>query len=596
MGAIVISPWAYGAVEDVARYVLCFVVCIASVLSVAGEARDGTLSRGTIWILVLPGFAMAQWMLGQTVAPLITLESVLVVTSMAAVWAAVHERAGARATNMGRRLAMALIISASAQCLFAAVQWSLNRTALYGRTSGLQTMPFGSYVNHNNFAGFVSLALPVAIAMALGDLRRSGRLTPRGLALLGTACGLAITVFASGSRGALVALFIGLSALTVFSIQRGGQESPQAAAFRRFAILAVAVLLIGAISAIPGITRSRLLNVFEIGGSGLYRIDMLMASVRAFAERPVMGYGLGAFGDAVAPFKLGHGDVRSDRAEGDAIEFLVEGGALLVLALFAFGVFVWREAAEPIARGRDRSGRWLRLGALAGCFTMLVHSLFDFGFRIPANALAFAILLGIATATTDDEPRPAPRLWGSIFLILVLSVAGLCAYRAVGAAGEKAAQVRTSPEGRVSALGPVLDKHPYLTNARRRRAIAWTALAYSTAGYDRVRLDRARADLERVVRDRPRWGEAWADLAWVKYLGAHTEEAQKDMSLATALDPTHIGIGLSHAQLLVLLGDTSSAVTEIRRLRSVNPQWHVESARSAARAFTENERLIESIH
>src|SRR4029078_4177433 len=100
--------------------------------------------------------------LRQSVAPFVTMEASIVGLSMALVWASVDARAASTSTNTARRLAAALLVTCAAESGFAAFQWSTDRTALFGQRGDFQTTPFGSYVNHNNFAGLVSLGVPLA--------------------------------------------------------------------------------------------------------------------------------------------------------------------------------------------------------------------------------------------------------------------------------------------------------------------------------------------------------------------------------------------------------------------------------------------------
>ncbi len=610
LAALVVAPWVYGAVEDSVRYALCAVLLVAGGLFLWPDLRRRELPRGIGAALAFPAFAIAQIALGQSVAPLLTIEASMVGFSMAMVWAAVDGRSGSTSTNTSRRLAWALLLVCVSESAFAAFQWSTDRRLLFGQRSELQTMPFGSYVNHNNFAGLVSLGVPLAIAMAIGDLRRSGKLTPRGLGLMGLACGLAITVLASGSRGGAVALVFGLAVLAWISghlLRKEPRGIASRDADRRPArndenghrswlgplAIGAGVLLI-AVLAVPVSTRTRLVTLFDKGGSMNYRVDMGLAALRTFSSRPLLGSGLGAFGDAAAPFKQGHGDVRSERAEADLIEFAVEGGAVLMVALLLFGRFVWRSASKQMVEGRDRSGRWLRAGALAACATMLFHALFDFGFRIPANALAFAVLLGIATAGSEAAPaRSNLRRFALLALLVVLGAA--CAYRSLGAARERAAVARTSPESRLDALQSLVDAHPYLDNARRQRGLAWMALAYSRGRYDPQRLQRALVDLQAVVDARPQWAEARADLGWVKYTQGRTGEAKAELFKASRFDPTHLGVGIAYAQVLAWSGDAWAATEEVSRLRTMNPGWSRARARELVSSWTKDSSILANI-
>lgn len=595
LAALLVAPWLYGSVEDTVRYSLCAVLLISSALCFWPDLRRQQLPRGVAIATLFPLIALLQVVLRQTAAPVLTIEAAMVGFALAIVWASVDARAGARSTNTSRRLAPALLFLCVAESIFAAVQWSADRAALFGQRGDLQTMPFGSYVNHNNFAGLVSLGVPLAVAMAVGDLRRSGKLSPWGLGLLGIACGLTITVFASGSRGGALSLMLGLIVLAGIAAGFRGRASTDAR-HRSWVgplVIGLVILAVAAVS-IPSSTRSRLASIFERSGSINYRIDIAGASLRAFAAHPLLGSGLGAFGDAVAPFKTSHGDVRSNRAEADLLEFVVEGGVMLVLILVLFGRFAWRSARHELIHGRSRAGKWLRAGALASCTTMLIHSLFDFGFRIPANALAFAVLLGLATASSEGT-KPATAWARGIFMAFMATATLACLYRSIGASQERAALARTSPESRLAAIEDVVDAHPYLDGARRQRGLAWLALAYSRGQYDAARLQRAHDDLQNVVKLRPRWGEPRADLGWVKYYQGSTEEAKQEMREAVRLDPTHMGIGLAYAQVLAWSGETSGAVAELARLRRVNPSWPRSSAQDLVATWTRDASILANI-
>ena len=538
LAALVVAPWLYGSVEDTVRYSLCAILLISSTLCLWPDLRRQVLPRGVGIAMLFPAVALVQVVLRQTTAPVLTLEAAMVGIALAMVWASVDARAASSSTNTSKRLAFALLLVCVSESAFAAVQWSTDRAALFGQRNGLQTMPFGSYVNHNNFAGLVSLGVPLAVAMAVGDLRRSGKLSPWGLGLLGIASGLTITVFASGSRGGAIALILGLMILALIAAGFRRRAAGDARNRSWLGPLAIGlVILVVAALAVPASTRYRLASLFETSGSTSYRIDMAGASLRAFVDRPLLGSGLGAFGDAVAPFKTSHGEVRSNRAEADLLEFMVEGGVALIAILLLFARFAWKSARHELIHGRSRSGKWLRAGALASCATMVIHSLFDFGFRIPANALAFAVLLGIATASSEGT-RPAAARTRRAFIAFMAVLAVACVYRSVGAARERAALARTSPESRLAALEDVVNAHPYLDGARRQRGLAWLALAYSRGQYDAARLQRAQDDLQAVVKMRPQWGEARTDLGWVKYYQGNMDEAKQEMKEAVRLDPT----------------------------------------------------------
>ncbi|MBA2525590.1 MAG: hypothetical protein H0V18_07390 [Pyrinomonadaceae bacterium] len=63
--------------------------------------------------------------------------------------------------------------------------------------------------------------------------------------------------------------------------------------------------------------------------------------------------------------------------------------------------------ARRESRDEFRSG--VAVGALAGCFAVLVHSFFDFTLHTTSNALLFLVLAALATVNGRVEQPTAPR-------------------------------------------------------------------------------------------------------------------------------------------------------------------------------------------
>lgn len=141
---------------------------------------------------------------------------------------------------------------------------------------------------------------------------------------------------------------------------------------------------------------------------------------------PVLGVGLGAYGDAYLryqPSALTPGKVSYAYAHNDLLQIVVELG-LIGAALVLF--MAWRvgkdlveahllgRATCPVGGGEDEGARrsdpfsvGLAVGALGSVLALLVHSLFDFSARIPANGLLAATCLGIATVALHTRFQAA---------------------------------------------------------------------------------------------------------------------------------------------------------------------------------------------
>ncbi len=74
-----------------------------------------------------------------------------------------------------------------------------------------------------------------------------------------------------------------------------------------------------------------------------------------------------------------------------------------VCGLLFVGLLFWR-GISGLQSQRSYFARATIAGSLAACAGLLLHGLVDFNFHIPANALIFLLLSGIATADWMKAP------------------------------------------------------------------------------------------------------------------------------------------------------------------------------------------------
>ena len=551
--AIVLAPWPYGAAADPARYGLAALVLFAVALFAAARAlaREG-LPLLALPAAALPALGLLQMAVGASAAPAWTAEAGLVLGAMMAALVFWSERARDRGAAV--RLAGAVIVVCAAEAVFGAVQWSLAPDRIYGQTTPIVTTPFGSYVNHNHFAGLLEMGIVLAATMALGRARLRGSATPGVVGLAGLAFGLVAVHVASRSRGGLIALAAGL-------LVAGGLWA-RAASHRDGARLRVAPLVIGVLivlafglAVVPDDTRAHLATIFRgrPDASGDYRLDVARDTLRLWTARPVLGAGLGAYADAFPAFKRAHGEVRTTHAEDDALEFVAETGLAGVAIAAWLVALIVRGLALRLRHGRDPFRKSIAVGAAGAVAALAVHSLFDFNLRLPANALVFASLLGLAASPREPSRRVGGRVLPAVVALGLISLGVASAWRAAGAVAFERSLRDRDPQMQLAALDPVLDRHPYLAEAYRARALAWRDLAIGHLDFAAPRLDRAERDLTSALRLRPSWGEAWADLGWTRWMRGDLTGARAAMDRAVSLDRTHPHIARAHAQLLARL-------------------------------------------
>src|SRR5262249_23080988 len=181
--AVLVAPWMYGGAADAVRYGLAAAVLLAVALSATARAFAGAgLPRLGLPAGALVALGPLQMAVGATAAPQWTAEATLVTAAMMGALVFWSERARDRAAAL--RLAVAVLAVCAAEAVFGAVQWSLAPDRIYGQATPIVTTPFGSYVNHNHFAGLMEMGVVLAIAMAVGLSRRGGA-TPGVVGLAG---------------------------------------------------------------------------------------------------------------------------------------------------------------------------------------------------------------------------------------------------------------------------------------------------------------------------------------------------------------------------------------------------------------------------
>ncbi|MGH9578247.1 MAG: O-antigen ligase family protein, partial [Terriglobales bacterium] len=257
------------------------------------------------------------------------------------------------------------------------------------------------YVNRNHYAGLLEMLIPFALVAAL-----SRSLPPEKKALMAFAAVImGGSIFLSRSRGGLLALAVQLLVLVVVYFRRGSSRGVIAA------LLAVGVTAGGFVVWLDrGKMISRLENMPELGMESVegVRRNILRDGLKMAADRPLTGWGLGAFPVVYPQYRSFYTSKFVNQAHNDYLQVLVETG-VTGFALVLWGIFaLYREAFRKMRRA-PAALRSPVLAAVVGCTGLLVHSFLDFNLHIPANAALFAVLCAAVSTRMAGEPRTADR-------------------------------------------------------------------------------------------------------------------------------------------------------------------------------------------
>jgi O-antigen ligase len=308
-----------------------------------------------------------------------------------------------------RRVCRAVTVVGLLLSLEALIQRASTPLLIYGFWSpgSPAAQPFGPFFNRNHFAGWVLLAMPLALGYLIAQLRsrshRSARAVMRALgesgALVTAAAVLAMLValVATQSRSALVGLVVATVAGWWLARDRPGlSPSVKAAALLGFAGVLLMLAVYGNLDAL--VTRfGSTLTATEIGRVAIWRETAPMLRDFWFA-----GVGAGGFDVAMLAYQRTvifhpHLDeyVRVNHAHNHYLNVAAEGGLLLAVPMIAglVGMAVALRRRLGAERGEIF---WVRVGAVAALAAIAVQSLWDVPLVTPANAILCALAAAIA--------------------------------------------------------------------------------------------------------------------------------------------------------------------------------------------------------
>ena len=266
----------------------------------------------------------------------------------------------------------------------------------------------GFYIYPNHLAGLLEMVGMLSLALCCWGRVGMGVRVLAGWGTLMSVAGIAIT----GSRGGYLATVAGLlvfCTLSVWVVRRIRPDKTWPVLL--LALAGVGLLLGGALFFMvkSESVSERLAQMYDPTNM---RPLMWQSALRAWEQEPVVGTGSGTFVYLARQFRapLVQGDPIF--VHNDYLHLLLEYGVigaglgLVFLALhLVAGVGGVRKIVNVKLRPEWRTSSnelALTIGALSGLGALLLHSLVDFNFHLPGNALVGAFLLGILATPSAD--------------------------------------------------------------------------------------------------------------------------------------------------------------------------------------------------
>lgn len=291
-------------------------------------------------------------------------------------------------------LMLTLVFLGLATSIYAVVQaltgtdyvwWFKKTKAYHGRATG-------TYYSPSQFAGFLELVLPIALAYVLMGRMKALPKVFIGYAAVVIVAGLGVTL----SRGAWAASALGL--LLFFGVLLFNRD------FRLPAAVLLALLCLG--GAYFGNHSLRAKERVEQVNRYQDRYFYWNAAIAMWELSPITGVGPNHFDIRFLPYRHWQAQLRPVYAHNDYLNTLADYGeiglALVLCALTCLGVGAvktWKyvkRSNEIVSKPSNRAA--IVLGCSTALLIMAFHSFTDFNMHMPATALVVITLMAVLTS------------------------------------------------------------------------------------------------------------------------------------------------------------------------------------------------------
>jgi O-antigen ligase len=394
-GVLMFGPVAFGAVEAWSMYALEIFSVLLTLLWFARQWLNEEIKiKWNPLFLPMAGFAalvLIQLAFGRSAYPHDTGSNALLYCAYAML-CFVSSQALLR-SSQARKIAVILAVYGFVIASLALFQGIAPNGKLYWiRQPRLGGWIYGPYVNHNHYAGLMELLVPIPLILSLSKFVGQKERIAAGVA----AAVMTGTIFLSGSRGGMLAIFVEFAIVGTILLRRkpGVRIALTVAAF--------AVVLVSLLSWLGGkelTTRvSSISSETKTEISGGMRLTIDRDSIRMFRQKPILGWGLGTFPVVYPQFRSFYTNFFVNEAHDDYMQLLTEMGLLGAGVLVWFLIVVYSNAIRKIGDWTSDVNSAVTLACTLGLSGILVHSFLDFNLQIPANAALFYVFCTLAAA------------------------------------------------------------------------------------------------------------------------------------------------------------------------------------------------------
>ena len=260
-----------------------------------------------------------------------------------------------------------------------------------------------TFVNHNHFAAYLELLLPLSFAIGIAAPLRPFQ---RFLAILSSVV-MTIGLLLTNSRGSWLSII--LASLVGGGWWLAGKRIKRIT-WNGIKIGCAMLFLVGTGFLIvqPPILN-RLVSLLQVSSDMSFQMRLVMwkSTLSLLKENPLTGHGLDSFVFAFPRFRAPGLYRLVDFAHNEYLQIVAELGVIGLTLVILSGLVGGQRMVRLVRLSRTSWKQALGLGGLIGLAGLAVHSLGDFPWRLPAVAFQAAAVMGLVTGVQyESDPDP----------------------------------------------------------------------------------------------------------------------------------------------------------------------------------------------
>jgi O-antigen ligase len=278
-------------------------------------------------------------------------------------------------------------------------------------TASWQKAAHGTFSYQNHYASFLTLTIPLGYGLLYANIKQNRTKIGKGkrakiVDLLMSANGIYLlnllimitALFKTASRGGN-SIFIISIAITFLCVQLQQNKSTKQK-IKKVGALAVSMLAVGIMVLATGVTDTLTKRLDSQGYTPNGRDLMHQTAFAIIKESPIVGMGAGTYPILQHKYKsatLGY-SAMSKRAHNEYLELLTNQGIIGFSLLAIATILLLTKLVTGLKKnkkGKTTSLHGLQIASFCAVTAILLHSLADFNFHLPTNAVYFYLILAI---------------------------------------------------------------------------------------------------------------------------------------------------------------------------------------------------------